>query len=393
MNKKLTNAVMALIFLLGPDAPVYPQGNLHIGTMEIHPFASVEQKYDDNIFLESGGSEVCDLITIAALGFELKKPLIVGRQDDFILEGGYRADIVNFWGSTESNRVDHTAHVLADLNFANDFALKISEQYRKSADPPNSERTALQKRYRNLIQIMLSYERGVIGFDLGYENIRDGYGDLTNLDRYENVVGITGAYQIFPKTSIFGEFDYGLIDYDIQTTNSDSSYCQGMVGLKGEIAPKLTGIVKTGYRSSDYEQSGKSDFHGFTFYGDLLYDIQERTQLLFTFQRGPVESSYDSNSYYTNNTVGFTLSHELRPKLTMEVEASYEHNKYPDETTEGTTTAKRKDHIYRAGVGVTYEMKEGVLIAVGYEYKRRASGFATYDYTDNAVTAKVSLLF
>ena len=393
MSKKVTNVVMVVIFLLAANAPVYPEGNLHIGTMEIHPFASVEQKYDDNIFLEPKGSEDGDLITIATLGFDVKKPLVVGREDDFMLEGGYRAEVVNFWDSTESSRVDHMAHVLTDLNFANDFGLKISEQYEKTADPPNSERTALQKRYRNLIRVLLSYEGKETGFDVGYENVRDGYNNLTNLDRYESIVSMTGSYQIFPKTSIFGEFDYGLIDYDIQTTNSDSSYRQWMAGLRGEIAPKLTGTVKTGYRSSDYEQRSKSDFQGLTFYGDLLYDIQERTQLLFTFQGGPVESSYGSNSFYKNNTVGFILSHELRPKLSMEFEASYEHNKYPDATTEGTITSKRKDHIYKAGLDFTYEMKDGIQIAVGYEYKQRASGFSNYDYKDNRVRTKVSFLF
>ena len=71
----------------------------------------------------------------------------------------------------------------------------------------------------------------------------------------------------------------------------------------------------------------------------------------------------------------------------------YQINQYPEETTEAEGTAKRRDDIWRAEIGVRYEMKDWVFFEVRYIYKDRDSKFATFDYTDNQYIGKVTVIF
>jgi hypothetical protein len=369
------------------------EGNIHIGALEIHPFASIAQKYDDNIFLEPKNEENDDWITTVTLGCGMQMPIVAERQEDFMFRAKYAADIIEFWDETNQSRVDHTISALADFAFANDFTLKLDENFKKTADPPNSELTDLEKRIRNTIQIFLGYIREDISFDLSYGNIRDDYNKLNNLDKYEHIVTATGYYQIFPKTSIFSEYNFGTIAYDDSATNSDSDYHQIRFGLKGEIAPKLTGVIKGGYKYTTYDDSSKEDFRGVTIFGNLTYNLQERSALNIYGERSSVESTYSVNSYFESNKIGLKLEHQLLERLFLVAEGFYQLNKYPEETAEGSETAKRRDHIWNGGVGLRYRIKDWVVTETNYEYKQRDSKFATFDYENNKVTIKVSFLF
>lgn len=392
-NKVIKSLIMALAISFCFCSLANAEPNIHIGALEIHPFASVEQKYDDNIFLEPDGQEDDDWITTATLGLRMYMPLVPVREKDFIFEGGYHADIIRFWDYTHQNRVDHTAHGLADFKFTNDFTLLIKERFRKTADPATSELTALQKRWRNTAGAVAGYKREKIAVDLGYENIRDKYLDLVNLDKWQNIITPTFYYQLFPKTSVFGEYNYGIIDYDEHTTNSNSHYHQFRIGLKGEYFPKITGIVKAGYEHRIYDESIKSDFSGFTMYGNVIYRFKERSTLDIYGERRPVESTYSTNSYFAANTIGFKFDHQLLERLFLIGGAYYKHNKYPDETTEGSKTAKRRDSILDGKLGLRYEIRDWIHVEGSYEYKQRDSKFSNFEYKDNKVLGKVSVVF
>jgi len=391
--KKFRSIAILMLVFFGFSSSAYPAGNLHIGALEIHPFASVEQKYDDNIFLEPKNQEDDDWITTTTLGLDLNMPIIPGREEDFTFKAKYAASFLKFWDYTKQDRVDHDISALADFKFSNDFTFKIEDNFQKTAEPPNNELTALEKRFHNTVQAVLGYMREKIGFDFGYKNIRDDYNNFHELDKYEHVFTTTGYYQLFPKTSIFGEYNFGKIIYDNNTSNSDSEYHQYRLGVKGQIAPKLTGLVKAGYKKTDYKNSSKKDFAGFTTLVNVTYDLKERTTLNAYLERGSEESTYSTNSYFEYNKGGLELDHELLDRLFLVGGGYYQINKYPDQTTEGSITARRRDKVWDGTVGLRYEIKDWVFLETNYEYKQRDSKFATFDYKDNRFSTKVSLTF
>jgi hypothetical protein len=371
----------------------YAVTNIHIGTLEINPFAAVEQKYDDNIFLEADNQEDDDWITTAAAGLDLKMPIIPGREEDFIFETRYYANFIEFLDNTNQNRVDHNIVSKADFKFASGVTLKIEDNFQKTADPPNSELTDLDKRFRNNINSVVGYMKEKLGIDFGYNNIRDEYNSLNDLDKYEHIFTTTGYYQIFSKASVFGEYNFGEIIYDNSSTNSDSEYNQFRLGIKGEIAPKLTGLVKAGYKETNYKTSGKNDFAGLTTFANVNCAFSERTKLNIFAERSSEESTYSSNSYFEYNQIGLKIDHGLLEKLFLVSSGYYQFNKYPDETTESSATAKRNDQILDGSIGLRYEIKEWVSLGTNYEYKQRESKFDSFDYKDNKITVKVNLIF
>jgi len=388
---RIVTIMLFVIFCCGSF--VYAADIHRVGRLEIQPFVSVEQKYDDNIFLEPNNQEDNDWITTTILGLGLKMPLVAGREEDFTLNARYDIDFLEFWDHNNQSRVDQNLSAVADLKFTNDFTLKIKDNFQKTADPPNSETTSLEKRFRNSAGAVLGYMREKIGFDFGYQNIRDSYNNLNSLDKYEHVTTATGYFNISPKTSLFGEYNFGKIVYDNNATNSDSKYNQYRLGIKGQIAPKLTGLAKAGYRQTDYKTSGKKNFKGFTTLVNVAYALQERTTLNVFAERSSEESTYSTNSYFEYNKAGLKVDHELLDKLFLVSEGYYQLSKYPDTTTESSVTAKREDKIWDGSIGLQYKMKEWVSFETNYEYKKRDSRFNTFDYTDNKFTAKVNLIF
>lgn len=391
--KIFTSIGVVLIVFFCLCSSAYPAGNIHIGTLEIHPFASIEQKYDDNIFLEPKKEENEDWITATGVGFGLKMPLVPDREDDFTFQAKYGANFIAYRDYTRQNRVDHNISALIDCKFSNDFTFKIEDDFQKTAERSNSEITFLEKRFRNITQAVLGYMREKIGFDFGYKNIRDNYNNLNNLDRYEHVFTTTGYYRFLPKTSIFGEYNFGRIIYDNNNTNSDSRYHQYRLGIKGQIAPKLSGVAKAGYRQTDYKNTDKKNFKGFATFVNVTYDLKERTVLNIYAERSSEESTYSTNSYFEYNKIGLKVDHELLDRLFLVSAGNYEFNKYPDETTEDSITAKRKDKIWSGSIGLRYEIKEWASLETGYEYKQRDSEFHSFDYRDNKITAKINFLF
>ena len=367
--------------------------NIHIGALEVRPFASIKETYDSNIYLEPKGEENDDFITDVALGVRAEMPLIPEREKDFMLKGSYQANIIEFWDHNKCDRVDHAVRGLLDCKFANDFRLRVKEHFKETADPPNSERVALEKRWRNIIDGTFGYTREKITLEAGYMNIRDRYNHLNNLNKYDHMITGSVFYKIFPKTSVLAEYNFGVITYDNNETNSDSKYHQIRLGLVGDLWPKITGTLKTGYRYAAYDESDKDDFSGFTLFANIKYDVRERTEMNLHAQRTSRESSYSTNSYFESNKIGLKLDHQLMGKLFLVLGGSYQLNRYPDETTEGGVTARRKDHIWGGSTGLRYEIKDWMSLETGYEYKQRDSKFAAFDYKDNKFTTKLSLIF
>ncbi len=384
---------LALAFTFTDRVSAEEKSNIHIGALEIHPSASVTQIYDTNIFLEPGDEEDDDFITDIGFGIEVKMPLIPQREDDFMLEAFYQADIIRFWDRDDIDRVDHTVRGSLYFAFKNDFRLRIEDNFEKTADPPNSELTALEKRLRNILDAYLVYDREKIRIEGGFRMVRDSYDNFNNLDKTNNMFSGAYFYQIFPKTSIFGEYDYGMIEYDTNQTNSDSKYYQGRLGVKGNLWPKLTGTVKAGYRHVGYDESGKDDFSGFTLFGNIRYNATERTVMNLYTERTSQESSYVTNSHFEVNNIGIKLDHQLSRRLLFNGESFFQLNRYPDETTEGSKTAKREDKFFSIGAGLSYEIKEWWLVSAGYKFKQRASNFDVFDYNDHRIFAQALVLY
>lgn len=385
---------MLLIFTLGYFGVAYAENkpNFHIGAMEIHPLASIKGTYDSNIYYQNTDTH-SDWIMDYGAGASVQMPLVADRGDDYMAKASYVADWIRFSDNTERSRVDHHASGLLSAQFSNDWGVKSTDSFVRTADPPNDELAVLEKRMNNVFDNTLSYTREKIRLDNAYTLTTDTYDRISYLDRNDHRYTGTLFYQLYPKTSVLGEVNVGRILYKRQDFNSNSTYYQLRLGMEGAYWPKVTGLVKAGYKFADYDQSDKKNFSGFTAFMNLKYDISRRTNMNLYGERGSDESSYATNSFYEFNKIGLSLKHLLTERLVWDVGPYYSYDRYPSDSTENGETGKRHDSIFAIGTGLTYELREYLLLNLKYDYRQRDSKFSVFSYDDHKVSVGAQLVF
>jgi hypothetical protein len=369
------------------------ESNIHFGVLEIYPFISVEETYNDNIYRKSGDDLKNDWITRSTAGLGLVFPLIPVRKKDFLVSLDYKTILINYLDYKDENRIDHSASAQIDLNFTNNVFIRVADDYEKTADPATSELTEPEKRFRNNAALVISRKKKKFGFEFGYRNIRDGYETRNNLDKFENVLNANLYYEIFPKTAVSVEYRSGKINYDQNTTNSDSDYQEAGLALKGRLAPKTIGIIKGGYRITDYEEESKDDFTGFTVFGNITYNLKKRFVLNMYGERQPHESTFLTNSYYISNKGGLKIDIRFVYNLYFAADGFYQINNYPLDNVAGVDIEKRKDQLYGGGGSLRYELQDMIIMKLKYDYISRNSNFDFFDYKNNQYSASILLKF
>ncbi|MFH1799230.1 MAG: outer membrane beta-barrel protein [Candidatus Omnitrophota bacterium] len=369
------------------------EGNIHWGKLELHPMAGFEQKYDTNIALAPRGQANPEWISDYIAGLAGRMPLVSSRGDDFLAEAAYRADFLDYMRHDKLSRVDHTVHGSVRGNFTNGIGVKVTEDFIKTQDQANNELTALQKRWWNKLDGRINYTREKITVEAAYTVIMNRYLQAHNISYNDHMM--TGAifYNISAKTRVFNEFNLGRIQYRKSPTNSNSYYYQDRIGVEGKIAPKTTGTVKLGFRYQDYERKTQKDYAQITAFGNIKYDLSERTNFNLYGETRPEESSYATNSYYISNIVGLRGEHLLTKRLAVAGGVFWAYDQYRALSVEGDQAAKRHDTLWGADATLKYELRRWWLLDAGYRFKQRDSRFNNFDYNDQQVTMRSSFLF
>jgi hypothetical protein len=151
--------------------------------------------------------------------------------------------------------------------------------------------------------------------------------------------------------------------------------------------------LKFGFRYQNYERKTAKDYAQLTAFGNIKYDLSERTVLNLYGETRPEESSYATNSFYVSNIVGLKGEHLLTKRLAAAGGVFWAYDQYRALSTEGDQSAKRKDTLWGADITLKYELRKWWLLDTGYRFKQRNSRFHNFNYNDQQVTARSSFLF
>ena len=200
------------------------------------------------------------------------------------------------------------------------------------------------------------------------------------------------THQTFPKTKLLFEYDFGQTRYE-EDTRSDSDYHEFLIGAIGELTPKTTASIKTGYRTRDYERDSEPDFDTGVVYADMIHKFSDKNAIKVSLRRSSEESTYDVNNFYKIENVSATFDHFFSTKLLGFITGIHQINSYPRETTEGTVTQKRKDKYTGLGAGLRYYMREWLTLTLKAEHIIRDSNFETFEYNQNLLTLTAKAVF
>jgi hypothetical protein len=358
-------------------------------TKHFHPRFIFTAEYDDNVFLEPN-NEDDDFIFVLSPGLFVPIPF---DADSHLFSFDYHSDFGFFEEFEDQNFDNHYFLANLDLNFPK-FYVKTYDSFRYTSVRADTEFEDRIPRYENLYSFNIGkedwYKWAVeVNADWYFVQYEDEFFEV--LDRDDYTVGGTVFYQIRPKYSLFADYDHTFIRYDDDPSrDGDADRIQG--GLKGEILSKLVGTIRAGFEDRRYEDETQ-DFSSFIAGAALVYNFSNSTTFTLTGERSNKESVYKTNNFYTANFVSLAWNQSLFwQRLDGRLRGTYQNNDYDELTTEGAVTQERDDDLYGFDVGVEYEIREWLTTGVDYYYLKRDSNFANFDYTDNRVLWKVSVL-
>ena len=368
-------------FLL--SSPLHAAEGLKLGDsdIEVIPWGEIKVQYDDNVFLDSD-DEKDDIIITLTPGVSLEWPFQDNR-----LKFDYHIDFHKFIDHSSQDAVDHHLFAEAEINW-HDIRFTIYEDFDYVYGRPTTEDTSRIKRNDNTFGIRADFQRERLGIQLGYENFTRNYKDDPVYDAYDRTdhrYSFMVTHQTFSKTKTLFEYDFGQTRYD-QSTRSDSDYHQFLIGAIGELTPKTTATIKTGYRFRDYERDSDPDFDTGALYADIIHKFSDKNALKLSLLRSAEESTYGVNNFYRVEKISAIFDHFFSNKLLGFVTGQHQINSYPSETTEGTETKKRKDKYSSLGAGLRYYMREWLTLTLKAEHIFRDSNFEIFEYDQNLIT-------
>ena len=371
--------------VLGKD--LNKENAVSLGQAKFKAALTTSEKFDDNIFLTSN-SKRSDYINEINPQIFMDLPFGIDERHNFQLL--YDAKLGSYLYYPSQNYQDQELTGL--LNFKLPFGyFAIRNFFNKTSDRAGTEFTGLIRRTDNQADALFGIEFNKLANEFNYTHYtRHFNSNVYEAYNYSEDVGTsTTYYQLFPKTKALFEYNYGVINYTTDSTR-DGYFNQYRFGLKGNLTGKTIGIVKVGYQDRAYKTSGERDYSNFVAEAGLISQITDRTKLTLRFLDTAVESTYDNNNYYNNNSLTIELNQGLAGHLTLNALVGVDRNLYPEV---GTIVAKkRRDTILTGGLGLEYQAKDWVKAGINYQYREDISNVDPQDYNQNQIIASITFM-
>jgi len=419
-SKGVIAAIMVLMFLIGVPTDLRAQQQqqapsvLQTIPFRFQPYITMQEMYDSNIFLTST-NRTADWITTVTPGIRL------GQQDAFTgilldVNGGYN------WYANNSDLDYWSALGNLDARYSPNryWNFRVREYIIRSEDPQERQYGGLyDQRYSSLDQTRSIYLRNVVTPSIEYrfardsslgvayannyynnENpgIEDSMSNAVNptltywfnvrngitLDyRYEKIdydgdsddltnSDIRGRYthRFDPATSVFADYVYQIRDYDDPSV--DYVTHAPSVGIQHAFSRALSGLLQVGYYYADPDVGDSRD--GLTVNTNLSLRGERTTYTIFGVggyrEEFQTADNFGFIEYYRG---GVTVSHRLLQRLTLNLGADAEWDKYISE---------EEAWLYTASLGMTYQILRWMNITAGVAYSENDSNIESNDYYD-----------
>jgi len=368
--------------------------DLGLPGFKITPFLSERIEYESNVFQVASGAQ--DSVIFKTIpGFTLELPL--GRHR---FDLGFRTEILRYTDIGSQNTENYFVLARGLLDFPGGLKFTFREDFAHTNQPPNSELTGPIQNTTNIFSPSVEYaltRRYAVGLEYAFTHVSFASDSgVTDLDRNEHLVTLTGYYKIQPKTDLLAAFAYGRKNFENSTNGIDRDINEdlALVGVRGDITSRLSSTLRFGFESRQPIQDNLTKFNGFVANGDLTYLPTERTKLTLYLERSTQESQFQTNLWYLANLASLSVEHFFTPKLLVTGRVYGGSNDYPDKSQKVDTSFDwRTDWLVGASVGAEYQIQKWLAVSADYTFTRRSSNFDTLSFKDNVVGGKVTLSF
>lgn len=200
------------------------------------------------------------------------------------------------------------------------------------------------------------------------------------------------AFQGFPKTSFFGEVYYGQTETTPNFTAPsvpELSFVGGFLGARGNFTEKLSGIVKVGYETREFDDGAGAPSSPVVDLS-LTHRLTQKMSAYLSFARLHDVSVQFAKESYTANVISGGLSQLIGSAGKWRASASGRYGMFDYETTD-TSVERSYDHI-AAYFSLEYQIQVWLIARLGYSFDSIKSGTAGMEeYDVNRVTLGLSV--
>ncbi len=388
----------------------------------IHPFISISGEYTDNLFNLNTGETENFLTTINPgiwLALPSRKDIPLHIAPNNTSSGGLQSaldDYVTFDRmnvyllgslaykiySTDSELDDWDGRLegLFKYNLRSGLSFQFIDSLTKGQDRFDIENNSVEDKrrfYSNFFDANADWEfteklRAKIeysNFYLDYDEIDDEW-----LNRTDNAISLYGFYRYSVKTSLFLQYRYVDVAYDLSTLkDADHNFIYG--GFNWITTDKTAVHFKIGYQKRDYknpvvnslvEVYEDADNTSWTMQAALDYYFSEKTKLIISVDNSIEETdSYDSLDKVV--LVGkIHYEQEFKENFIGLCDFRYENSDY----TQIRREDNRDDDRFYIRPALQYVLQDWLMAELSYTYDTRNSTDDYFDYKSNTISLSLN---
>lgn len=377
--------------------PEYDALGLPVGSFLLFPTFATSASYDDNIF-RSPGATASDVYWTFSPRLDLRSQWSQDLLQVYAQADGYAYD-----SHSSESRANWIGGANSEFSIAPGTIVDAHASYfdtHESRGSPDISTAALSPTAFSLFHADLSIlnQPGPIGLSAGVSYDRHLYdptllgggGMIDNSDRNSRIVETYGkvSYEIQPGSSIFARASYNSRAFDLQTDRngfehkSDGYRVDG--GLQMLLSPLIKGTMFLGY----LQQNFKAPLHsvsGFDFGSQLDWYVTELVTVHLNTTRILSDTIIAGASSQDQRTIQASVDYELLRNLILQANFGYENDIF--------SGATRRDHITTFGFGGNYLLDRRVSLYMHYDHSGRDSTVGGTNFTDNLLSAGITLQY
>ncbi len=388
----------------------------------LHPFISISGEYTDNIFNVNTPETENFLTTINPgiwLALPSRKEIPLRIAPNNTSAGGLQSSLDDFvtfdrmnvyllgsvaykMYSTDSELDDWDGDLegLVKYNLRTGLSFQVVDRLSRGQDRFDVENDSIEDKrrfYSNFFDADGDWEfTEKLRAKIEYSNFYLDYTEKDDewLNRTDNAVSLYGFYKYSLKTSLFVEYRYVDVAYDVSTLkDSDYNFLYG--GFNWITTDKTAVHFKLGYQKREYkssvvnsavEASENADNTSWTMQAALDYYFTEKTKLIISVDNNIEETdSYDSlDKVVLAGNVHY--EQEFKENFIGLCDFRYENSDY----TQVRREESRDDDRFYIRPALQYVMQDWLMAELSYSYDTRSSTDDYFDYKTNTISLSLN---
>ncbi len=371
-----------------------------VGRITLRPLFEANETFNDNVYFQDKGA-TSDLISTVTPGLKAQ----LGQVDGNYFNVSFRHDQVFY---ADQTHLDASQNRFATKLFYDGAKVSIegSDSYEMLSSPLGGGIST----GRTVVDRNAMYDNYTVGYRLtgktraylGLSNARVDYDK--NLSLYDTFTlrGTLGAeYAAFAKVRLFGEVYYGQTDLEINSSTAPkpptATFGGAFIGARGDFTEKLTGTLKVGYETRQFDDAGSTAQAGANeglsspvVEVDVSEQLTERSLLILTYQRSQQVSVEYTRTSLVLDSVHFIARQILggSGKAVLSLNLGYSFSAFEP----NSSFKERNDNLFDGSLTMLYNFRPWLVGFAGYSMQWFQSDLKTVtDYNLNRVTVGVNI--